>query len=233
MNTKSLPPNIVIIGSWRCGTTLMFFTFAAGFKNVEASYEESHALETSLPSEKWRISKKPNDAHCMADIIDEIDPYFIAMLRDPRDAIRSWKAQINDYHLNFKEWNRNQDLIEQCIGPKVLRIRYEDLVRDPNGVQRWIRERIPGLEIKRKFSDCHTAFPSNSDILWQLDGVRPIEPSRIGVWRKDKARIRQQLEQYPEMQSVLEFYGYESDTSWQRALYDEDGNSSREAPCVQ
>jgi hypothetical protein len=219
MRPQLLPPNVVIIGSWRCGTTLMFFSFSTGFKDVESSYEESYALETWLPPGKWRVSKKPNDAHIMTDIIDKIDPYFIALIRDPRDAIRSWKAQKNDYHLDFKEWQRNQDCIEQHMGPKVIRIRYEDLVKDPNGVQLQMCARIPGLEIKRKFSECHTAFPQDSSILWQLDGVRPMEPSRIGIWQNQKSRIREQLEQHPEMQSELERYGYEHDSSWQELLY--------------
>ena len=232
MLAQKLPPNVVIIGSWRCGTTLMFFLFSTGFKDVESSYEESHALDTLLPPGKWRVSKKPNDAHVMASITNKIDPYFIALARDPRDAICSWKKQKNDYHLNFEEWKRNQDFIELHKGPKVIRMRYEDLVKDPDGVQLQICSKIPGLEIRRRFSVCHKDFPKDSRILWQLDGVRPMDSSRIGIWQNHKPRIREQLELYPEMQSALEHYGYELDSLWKVDLYNQHTTVGLEESCA-
>jgi hypothetical protein len=219
MEDGLLPPNVVIVGAWRSGTTLMFFLFQNGFRNVVTNNRESYALETLLPARyKWRVSKKPNDAHSIDRIYAAIDPYFIWMLRDPRDCIVSWKSPINDYHLNFEEWKRNNDCIEKGKSSKIIKVVYEDLVTRPEEVQNYMMDCIPGLEKRNTFSVCHKYFDPSSEIIWQLNGIRPPDETSIGKWREDRRRIEEQLTRYPEMHEYLIKYGYEKDASWQKEL---------------
>jgi hypothetical protein len=218
--TQTLPPNIVIIGAWRTGTTLMFFLFEHGFKDVITNQVESYAMETQLPAQyKWRVSKKPNDAHSIDKIYSLFNPYFIWMLRDPRDCIVSWKPRIDNYHLNFEEWKRNNDFIEKSISPRIIKIVYEHFIHHPDETQDYLIQQIEGLEKKRDFSGCYKQFDPGNEIIHQLSGIRPFDVTTIGKWRNDKPRIREQLEKYPDMQDYLEKYGYETDDTWQRELY--------------
>ncbi|NIM10838.1 MAG: hypothetical protein GTO45_02510 [Candidatus Aminicenantes bacterium] len=224
MEGKLSPPNITIIGAWRTGTTLMFFLFEHGFKDVITNQVESYALETKLPTRyKWRVSKKPNDAHIIDKISALFNPYFIWMLRDPRDCIVSWKARISNYHLNFEEWKRNNDYIENHIAGnpshRVIKIVYEELIHRPDEIQEYLMEKISGLEKKRDFTGCYLHFDPGNEIIHQLGGIRPFDKRAIGKWKLDRQRIRGQLEKYPDLQDYLVRYGYETDESWQKELY--------------
>jgi hypothetical protein len=226
MEEQLLPPNIVIIGAWRTGTTLMFFLFEHGFADVVTNQTESHAMETLLPARyKWRVSKKPNDAHDIDNISRRFNPYFIWMLRDPRDSIVSWKPRIDNYHLNFEEWKRNNDYIEKhtAANPShnVIKVVYEDLVHRPDDIQRYLMEKIPGLEKKRDFSQCHRHFDPDNEIIHQLNGIRPFDKTAIGKWTADKPRIREQLAAYPDLQDYLVKYGYETGERWQETLIED------------
>jgi hypothetical protein len=223
MNKKLLPPNVVIIGAWRTGTTLMFFLFEHGFKDVVTNQVESYALKTLLPAQhRWRVSKKPNDAHIIDKISALFNPYFVWMIRDPRDCIVSWKSRISSYHLNFEEWKRNNDYIENHIDKnpshQVVKVVYEEFIHHPNQTQDYLAQTIAGLEKKRDFTQCHNYFDPDNEIIHQLSGIRPFDKTAVGKWKMDKQRIRAQLEKYPDLQDYLVKYGYETDETWQKEL---------------
>jgi len=232
---RLLPPNIVITGAWRSGTTLLYLLFPHAFADVCTTGGESDALETLLSARfRWRVSKRPNDIHRIRSIVASFDPYFIYMLRDPRDCIVSWREERNGYYMAFNEWLRNRTFAESVGSAKLVTIKFEDLILRPNSVQDLLTRHIGGLEVKRQLDDCFTRMDELSPITFQLcRGVRPAahsranqqsttvrrpDPSVIGVWRNDKSRIREQLDSFPELQAALEKYGYEVDNAWQAEL---------------
>lgn len=226
-----LPPNIVIIGSWRSGTTLLFELFQHAFKDVTQNEAESDALDTLLPSGyKWRVSKRPNDAHHIRAIIEKIDPYFIYMLRDPRDCITSWRDSHKSYYMSFNEWMRNLLFAESGKSSKIFFQKFENLVLHPGQVQNDLCKKIVGLEKKYSLKECYTFINENSPIAFQLshysnesgtgEAIRAMDPTVIGSWKQHKRRIVEQLTDFPELQAALEKYGYEKDASWQNQLKD-------------
>lgn len=229
MGVSLAPPNIVITGSWRSGTTLLYLYFPIAFADVAISGVESPAMTTKLPAGfSWRVSKSPNDIHHVREIQAALDTWIIYMLRDPRDCIVSWKAAKHDYHLAFNEWLRNFLFAKSYRGNKLLWIRFEQLVRRPEAVQELLAEVI-GLQPVVPLAECHGHFVPHKGTIQHLlahgvrggslgPTVRSLDPSVIGSWRRDKARIRQQLEQFPEMQAILEWMGYEENEAWQHEL---------------
>ncbi len=225
----TLPPNIVITGAFRSGTTLLLLLFPYAFRDVITHEGEITALNVQLPSVyKWRVSKLPNDIHHVRILHEKLDPYIVYMLRDPRDSIVSWKEIKNDYHLSYDEWQRNLIFAESAKSPKLIILRFEDLISRPEQIENTIVERIQGIEKKCNFAECYKYMDSKSPYLHQLthdsgpnrsrENIRPMDQSVIGSWRYDKVRIWQQLKKFPEMQATLEKYGYEKDDSWQRLL---------------
>ena len=228
MGASLAPPNIVITGSWRSGTTLLYLYFPIAFADVIITGGESPAMTTRLPAGfSWRVSKSPNDIHHVREIQAALDPWIIYMLRDPRDCIVSWKAVKHGYHLAFDEWLRNFLFAKSHEGNKLLWIRFEQLVRRPEAVRELLAETI-GLQPAIPLAECHEHLIPHGTIQSQLahgvrggplgPTVRPLDPSVIGSWRRDEARIRQQIEQFPEMQAILEWTGYEENETWQHEL---------------
>ena len=224
-----LPPNIVITGCFRSGTTLLYLLFPHAFEDVIVSGEESDALETLLPARyKWRVSKRPNDIHRVRVIHEKLDPYFIYTIRDPRDCIVSWKDAKNDYHLSYNEWQRNLLFAESSKSPKMIFVKFENLILHPNEAQTYLMTRIDGLKKRFDLSECYKYADPNSPVAHQLTHdsgstrngrtIRRMDPSVIGSWVYDKERIREQLAKFPELQAALEKYGYEEDDSWQKLL---------------
>jgi len=224
-----LPPNILITGSFRSGTTLLYLLFPHAFENVIISGEESDAFETLLPAKhRWRVSKRPNDIHRVRVIHKKLNPYFIYMIRDPRDCIISWKAVKDDYHLSYNEWQRNLLFAESSKSPKMIFIKFEDLILHPNETQTYLMTRIVGLEKRFDLSESSKYADPNSPVAHQLTNdsgptingrtIRPMDPAAIRSWVYDKERIREQLAKFPEIQAALEKYGYEKDDTWQKLL---------------
>ena len=87
-------------------------------------------------------------------------------------------------------------------------VRFEDLVSDPDNVQKFF-ERI-GVEFNGKpFSDFHNnpKFRNRKG----LNGLRPVDPENIGKWSlpENRDRIIEQFTAAPQMHDILRIYGYE------------------------
>jgi len=229
LNEAMAPPNVVITGAWRSGTTLLFLLFPPSFQDVVTPDGETAALETLLPcSSSWRLSKRPNDIHVAREIHAQFDPRIIYMLRDPRDCIVSWRLDREGYWMGFNEWLRNYLFSLAANQSRLATVRYEDLVSVPDEVQKDLIERIPGLILREPFSTAWQRINSDSPVSHQLvrstgptrqgPAIREIETTGIGAWRSDVPRVVEQLNAFPEMQAVLEICGYEADAQWQEEL---------------
>lgn len=215
--------NLHVVGCPRSGTTLMAEMLVACYPHEAHSEHEETLFKVAPHAEGIRLSKKPNDILWMAPVLKR-DPslHVIAMLRDPRSVICSMhKAWPGMYFCNYPVWKRAEKGAAGIADhPRVLLIRYEDLVRDPMSVQAQIEQRFPFLERGHDFSRFHEVAQSGEDAQNALGGVREVDQSRIAGWTSHLPRLKQQVERYPELVTDLVRHGYEKDDQWLDLLKD-------------
>jgi hypothetical protein len=98
--------------------------------------------------------------------------------------------------------------------PRVVAIRYEALVSDPDAVQRAIAERVPFLVERQRFSRCFADFQPSEQSLRALGGVRPVDVASIGAWQRHLPRLAGQIAQHGSIAAELIELGYEKDDAW-------------------
>ena len=171
------------------------------------------------------LSKKPSDAVRLEKVAQaDQDLYVIAMVRDPRSVITSkhWSSKAEDYFVGFSRWRETMKAIHS-LRPKhrCLLVRYEDLINDPQSIQRMLELRFRFL--KRKNSFCSFATEAKSvpeHSVAAMNGVRGFESSRITAWQEHLPRLRGELDANPDLPQWLIETGYETDTSWSERLAD-------------
>lgn len=235
--------SIVVCGYPRSGSTMFYNMLRSTVKGYTFFDKEVSALK--LPNGKW-ISKYPSDSFYPDEIRElHADIGFVVTIRDPRAVLCS-KHQTtgNLYKVSWDRvifgtprarWIRNRrgnptpepgefqhhrGLVEWDAAvrriPDALIVRYEDVVADCNREQDRIGAAL-GLEMTGKFSGFHRCeVPSG--LTKQLNGLRPVDGSRIESWRSHPDRIRQQFTECPDLFEVVEHWGYEKDRSWFDAI---------------
>ncbi|MCG8392620.1 MAG: sulfotransferase [Pseudomonadales bacterium] len=225
------PVNLHVVGCPRSGTTLMAEMLVACYPHQQHSEHEETLFKVPPHEKGLRLSKKPNDALWMAPLLKRDENlYVIAMLRDPRSVICSQhKAWPGMYFCNYPVWKRAEKAIQTIQAhPRVLLVRYEDLVRDPMAVQADIEQQFPFLERAHDFNRFHEVAQSGEEARNALGGVRAVDLSRIAGWQEHLPRLKQQLERYPQLADDLITHGYETDRSWLKSL---DGVEAETFPC--
>jgi hypothetical protein len=97
------------------------------------------------------------------------------------------------------------------------------LVSQPDEVQEQMVRAFPFLEVKERFSSFQNASSVSEDAKLALNGLRAAAADRINGWRNHLPRVKEQLDQHPDLPHILIRNGYESDTQWLRIF---DGVSS-------
>ncbi len=217
------PINLHVVGCPRSGTTLMAEMLVACYPHQGHSEHEETLFKVEPHQEGLRLSKKPNDVLWMAPVLAR-DPnlYVIAMMRDPRSVICSQhKAWPGMYFCNYPVWKRAEKGAASISDhPRVLLLRYEDLVRDPMKVQADIEKKFPFLSRSHDFNRYHEVAQSGEDAQNALGGIREVELSRISGWKEHLSRLKQQIDRYPELLEDLVCHGYERDDQWLECLAD-------------
>lgn len=213
---------IHIVGSSpRTGTTLMVELVRAGFE-IDAYDEHETAIFAPAPENaSLFVSKRPQDVLVAAAVLAvNPDVFFVHMVRDPRDVVVSCHGRHPDrYWSNLRIWHRYRRAARAVEGhPRFVTVRYEDLVRDPDGVQRFLAERMPFLVPRGQFSAFHRVAAPSADARDALGGVRPITPASIGGWRHHKPRLVAQLALHGSIDRDLVELGYEPDAQWHAEL---------------
>ena len=163
------------------------------------------------------LSKKPPDTIRIARVFAADERLFvIAMMRDPRAVISSRHPSRPDvFFSGFRRWFEYIEEIQRLAEhPRYAVVRYEDLLRDPDGVQTAIEARFGFLVRSGRFSDYPNGVEASQLAVESLDGVRPFDTARIDAWRSELGRIKGQLGDHPEMAGWIRRLGYESDDSW-------------------
>lgn len=154
------------------------------------------------------------------------------MIRDIRAIMTSrHKSVPDDYFMGFDHQYFIDGETARFINPGILAthhaisllmrsdlapiiVRYEDLLRRTDGLQRHLGEKL-GFVYEGRFGGFFEhEIPEG--LQRALNGQRPLDPGNIDAWRADRhrERIRQQFTACPALFSILRAYGYERDDRW-------------------
>jgi len=205
---------IFIFGCARSGTTLLLNLFHT-FAGVEVWDGENcfNAL-VAAPSAGTVVAKRtPTCAdHLIEDATRCRNAWIIEILRDPRDVVTSKLS--GEFYCDFARWRRDVLTGQRLAGwhIRLLRLRYEHLVSDPDDVQRTLAAAL-GLQPVESFRAFVDVVPASLSEVAQetLGGLRPIEAYRIQRWKTDaqqRRRVKAQIEEYPDMETMLRWTGY-------------------------
>jgi hypothetical protein len=213
--------HIHIVGAPRSGTTLLLELMTNGFAFEAWSDVEQSLLEPPPCGVETYCSKQPGD-HRVGRLFLAASPglHVLALVRDPRDVVVSRHAREPDrYWTNLRMWRHAQrNLARLRRHPRVVGVRYEALVTDPDAVQREIAARLPFLTQQDSFSRCLAKAKPSAQSLRALGGVRPVDPASIGAWRRHLPRLQGQLVQHGPITDELIALGYERDAAWTALL---------------
>jgi hypothetical protein len=157
------------------------------------------------------------------------------MLRDPREVVVSIHGSAPDqYWSDLPAWRRSVAAARPWFDhPRVHVVRYDELVRDPDGVQQRLAAAMPFLKMLRPFSRFHEAAALEHE-QWRvaMRSIRPPSPDALGSWRQHLPRLKAQLEAHGDIAEELVALGFERDREWLSLL---DGvtpekTSDRESP---
>jgi hypothetical protein len=114
-------------------------------------------------------SKRPSDG-ALLRLVDEVDPYFVQLVRDPRAVAYSWSRKKSGYDRNMRQhgrvysgvrWlNRNwaAEALRRKVGPDhSMLVRYEDFTSDPRATVQAIARLVGADSVTLPFVDSHTA----------------------------------------------------------------------------
>jgi hypothetical protein len=233
---RPLRTHVVACGFPRAGSTLLQLMIEACVSDVRTfgtEYEALVAAPYALRNHPYMFTKDPHDVFYLDEIrafyaSRRADVRFIINVRDQRAVLTSIQngistSQPDGYWLDPGRWAFFQEHVRYAQQfDDVLTVEYQDLVCHPAEVQRRLTEFI-GWQVHLPFDQFHTAVPPDFDRR-PLNGVRPLDPTRLDAWRQEKhrARIRRLLREIPELPEYLIEMGYESDTSWVQAYIQED-----------
>lgn len=210
---------IHIVGcSPRSGTTLLHEIMITCFEiDGHCEHEQSIFLPYDYRHEIL-LTKYPLQTPLMAPLL-RVDPnlWVVYLLRDPRDAVssRSHRKDTRRYWSNLGLWHELHRAATWLMGhPRFVTVRYEELVSDPDAIQRELMRRMPFLRLRHPFSAFHLHARPSRDSLDALGSLRPIDRSSIGNWRMHKPHLAAQLAQYGDLSELLVELGYEPDRTW-------------------
>lgn len=213
---------IHIVGSGpRSGTTLLMEMMVNCF-DIDL-YPKHEARLGKCPPRNGNIfiSKSPKDIIIVEKHLKVMrNLHVVYVMRDPRDSSVS-KHGVNktQYYGDLRYWKRYLPFFERVQNhPRFIFIRYEDLVRDPDGVQDLIAKRLPFLRSTATFSHFHLRSSPSEHTSLALKGLRKVDASGIGNWKSHKPRILGQILQHGSISEDLIRYGYEENEEWLKKL---------------
>ena len=215
--------NLHVVGCPRSGTTLIAEMLVACYPHSGHSQHEESVFKVPVARSGLYLSKQPNDALWVRPLLSR-DPnlYVIAMMRDPRSVVCSmhdnWPGM---YFCNYPVWKRAETAVSRIMAhPRVLVVRYEDLTRDPQAIQRRIEAHFPFLERLHAFEDFHKVAQSSEASRNALGGIRAVDTARVSGWRAHLPRLKHQMDLHPGLGVDVLRHAYEADEKWQEILQD-------------
>lgn len=197
---------LLVTGCARSGNTLMKELCHVGFGLPKTRGEQDPRTH------KGTLFKLPRAWRVLGDILNAYKINVIFMLRDPKSVLIS-------RHLGGKmvvtpdRWVRALKTYEENERhPRLMLVKFEALVKRPDQVQKDIAEKFV-LDIKVPFSECWKDFDAKdaSDV-YDMRGIRPIDPSRIDTWLypdEQQRRVLMRMREEEELKRLAKKYGYD------------------------
>ncbi|MFO8000885.1 MAG: sulfotransferase domain-containing protein [Marinilabilia sp.] len=213
-----------IVGSGpRTGTTLLTEVMKVCFAFDKSCEHEASVYKSNLSFGKYEtlLTKQPSELFTVKwPLFFDKNLFVICLVRDPRDMACSYHGDRPDtYWCSLRYLKLFKRSYHQLKGhPRVLFIKYEDFVNNPDGVQQTIQNKFSFLRIKHPFSEYHKFAHPDEMTLKALRNLRPISPSGIGNWKKHLPRIKQQIDLHGDISGDLIEMGYEKDKQWLELL---------------
>jgi len=224
--------HVIIAGYPRAGTTLLYNMLREVVRGYETFDREMKAEKARQQTKSgYFISKRPTDMADAAELLSKYnDITFVLCVRDPRSILVSEHDHApGQYKISWDKalkTNKNKGVVGKAPGflerhEKLIKVPsefskivfYEQLVREPDIVQGQLAP-LFNYQFNGKFSAVHTQSPPPERLALQLNGVRPVETSRIDSWKNHPHRIYKQFTQCPTLFSILEYWGYERNSLW-------------------
>ncbi len=201
-----------------------------GFAHDDACEHEMPVFREPEGSPNLFFSKQPSDIRRVHMVLpDDPELYVICMQRDPRSVITSiHPVDPEKYFADFKIWKEaHEAALKLKDEQRFVVVRYEDLVSEPDSVQRSLEERWSFLNIRAPFSDFYKTAKPAEKAEEAMKGVRPISSDRIDAWKEHLPRVKAQVEKYPELVTFLKAFGYEENDDWLEMLEPVEANRSK------
>ncbi len=210
-----------VVGCHRSGTTLMMELLWSCFEFSGRCEHEMTVFEPTPAGETLYLSKKPPDTKRLERVfLADESLYVVAMLRDPRAVVASRHPSRPDvYFSGFARW-RDYHRALRALGehPRLVIVRYETLIAQPDAVQMQLAARWPFLVPRAAFSDYPHGVDPPDAARDSLRGLRALDAARVDGWREHLPRVAGQLAAHPDLAAALIEVGYETDTQWTRCL---------------
>lgn len=199
--------------------------FSTCFKIDHFIVDEDYLWKRMPQGERVLVTKLPGD-EILARVLLWLDRrlWFVFLLRDPRDLIVSEHgSKLGKYWSNLFIWQRSIAVYDKLKHHRrFITVRYEDLVSDPDKVQRELLARMGFLEAQIPFSEYHKYIPQEAaqskKLLDAMRGIREISTGSIGAWRRHLPRVKAQIDSYKDLPAKLIELNYEPDDKWLQAL---------------
>jgi hypothetical protein len=241
---------LVICGYPRSGTSLLYNMLASCLPTYHHDAFEHSCLKYV---DQWRdtVSKRPLDIFKIEALAGANHLgkrlVIVVLIRDPRDIVTSRHPRVPDeyfigwehcyrvngpngpeaVHPGIDAISREIERLEALPGIELFRVRYEELVADPDAAQAAL-ETATGLAFEGRFADFHEA----DQLAYQYAGERaardtslvledqPVDASRAGKWQAAEhlPRVRGEFSRHPELLELVIRYGYAEDDAWFSAL---------------
>lgn len=205
----------------RSGTTLITEMLIACFEIDLHTYHENSIFTWPWHWGHVFVTKKPRDVILVEEVLASMQNlHVIFMLRDPRDMIVSRHGRTPDkYWCGLEFWKAYKPFADRLrMHPRFITVRYEDLVTQPDTIQKQLMEQMPFLRKKTLFSQFNElAQPSKASEL-ALGGTRTVSTDSIGNWRNHLPRVAGQIRIHGSLTKDLIDFGYEKDALWEQEL---------------
>jgi hypothetical protein len=223
-----LKTHVLICGFPAAGTTLIQLMLENGLPHARRFGRERSgwkAATYSLRNHAIMISKQPRDIFRLEPLrkfysARQAKLKIILMQRDPRDLLTSQrkKGDSMEYVGVARNWKGYYTyFLQQRAAPDILLVRYEDLVNsvdsEQNRIEDFVQEKMSVpfekfITVQRKDFDTST-----------LCGLRPLDTTCIARWQQPchAARMRQMLDELPDLPEAVQELGYETNSDWANA----------------
>ncbi len=233
---QRLSRHVVICGFPRSGSTLLQVlveTCVSDADSFTGEVEATWACRHANRRRRFLVTKRPDDVF----EVEALRAWYatrpgqltvLLTVRDPRDVLTSTHAGYppsRGYYCEPDRWRRIHAAAEAVAADDdVIVCRYEDLVTAPARTQHLLDDRI-GWTRTSSFDAFHATPAARTLDLAPIDegalgGVRAIEASALGRWRRPEHRQRlvRVLEELDELPAAVARWGYADDGSWVHQL---------------